>query len=249
MDKRVMALAAHPDDIEFMMSGTLFRLKELGWAIHYMTVANGSGGTTEHDAAEIIRIRRKESIEAAAYIGAEYHESLVNDFEVFYEDSLIRKIAAVIRGVGPSILLLPALEDYMEDHMNTARLGVTAAFTKGCPNYSTIPPVGAVNGDIVLYHAMPMGLADMLGRPAKAGLFVDVSGVMDKKKEMLSRHKSQQNWLSQSQGDNHYIETMQGMCRDMGTMAREYAFAEGWNRHNPLGFSRVAIDPLRQLLE
>jgi N-acetylglucosamine malate deacetylase 1 len=248
MDKVVMALVAHPDDIEFMMAGTLLRLKELGWSIHYMTVANGSCGTTEYGPDEIIRIRREESMAAAACLGAEYHESLVNDFEVLYGETLIRKVAAVIRRVKPSILLLPALEDYMEDHMNTARIGATAAFVKSCTNYATIPPVEPFSEDMVLYHAMPMGLTDMMERRANAGLFVDVSSVMDGKIAMLSLHRSQRNWLSLSQGKDQYVDSMIEMCRDLGVMSEGYAFAEGWNRHNALGYSRTSLDPLRQLL-
>lgn len=49
--KVAFAIGAHPDDIEFMMGGTLFLLKEAGFESHYMTVANGSCGTTTHSAA------------------------------------------------------------------------------------------------------------------------------------------------------------------------------------------------------
>ena len=41
MAKRAFAIASHPDDIEFMMAGTLIRLKELGYEIHYIT--DGAG--------------------------------------------------------------------------------------------------------------------------------------------------------------------------------------------------------------
>ena len=123
MDKKVFALVAHPDDIEFMMSGTLFRLKALGWEIHYMTIANGCCGSVQYNREEIIHIRRKEAMNAAHYMGAVFHESLANDLEVFYCDDLIRKITAIVRNIQPTIMLLPALEDYMGDHMTTARLG------------------------------------------------------------------------------------------------------------------------------
>ena len=41
----VLAAVAHPDDIEFTMAGTLLRLRDRGWQIHYMNIANGSCGT------------------------------------------------------------------------------------------------------------------------------------------------------------------------------------------------------------
>ena len=70
MSQTVMAIAAHPDDIEFFMSGTLFLLKERGFEVHYMNLANGCCGTEEYDAETIARIRRDEGRAAAEYLGA-----------------------------------------------------------------------------------------------------------------------------------------------------------------------------------
>ena len=48
-----MAIAAHPDDIEFVMAGTLCLLREAGWATHYLNVSSGSGGSLVHGAAAV----------------------------------------------------------------------------------------------------------------------------------------------------------------------------------------------------
>ena len=88
MKKIAFAVGCHPDDIEFMMSGTLMRLKNAGYEIHYMNVANGSCGSDTLDRDAIVAIRREESIAAAELIGAVYHESIANDLEVFYEREL-----------------------------------------------------------------------------------------------------------------------------------------------------------------
>jgi LmbE family N-acetylglucosaminyl deacetylase len=42
---KVLAAAAHPDDIEFMMAGTLLRLKDAGCEIHLWNLANGCYGS------------------------------------------------------------------------------------------------------------------------------------------------------------------------------------------------------------
>ncbi len=39
---RVLAIGAHPDDIEFMMAGTLLCLRLKGWEVHYLNIADGS---------------------------------------------------------------------------------------------------------------------------------------------------------------------------------------------------------------
>src|SRR5262245_20938161 len=138
--KRVaIAIAAHPDDIEFLMAGTLLLLGERGWELHYMTVSSGNCGSMTMGPEKTRRVRRAESKEAARLLGAEYHKSLTDDLEIVYDVRTLRRLAAVMREVGPNILLVPSPQDYMEDHTNTSRLAVTAAFVRGMPNFRTTP--------------------------------------------------------------------------------------------------------------
>jgi LmbE family N-acetylglucosaminyl deacetylase len=249
MKPRVFALGCHPDDIEFMMGGTLLLLKQAGCELHYMTVANGSCGTTELSVEEIVRIRRQESYNAAMYIGATYYESLVNDLEVFYTQELIRQVTARIRKIKPDIMLIPSPEDYMEDHSNTARIAVTAAFCRGMPNYWSIPPEPPIQHDVVLYHALPYGLTDGLRRRIVPDFFVDVTSVMDGKEQMLACHASQKKWLDVSQGFDAYLLTMRQMIAEVGNMSGKFRYAEGWRRHSHLGYARQEIDPLQDILQ
>jgi LmbE family N-acetylglucosaminyl deacetylase len=244
----VFAFSCHPDDIEFMMGGTLFLLKRAGCALHYMNLANGNCGSTELGLAETAATRRGEAQAAAALLGAEFHESLVGDFEVLYTQELVRRATAVIRKVKPDILLLPSPEDYMEDHMNTSRIGVTAAFCRGVPNFATIPPTLPTFQDVVLYHALPYGLADGLRRAVQPDFFVDVSAVIEDKQAMLACHQSQRKWLDTSQGLDSYLATMREMSAEVGRRSGRFAFAEGWRRHSHLGFSARERDPLGELL-
>jgi N-acetylglucosamine malate deacetylase 1 len=248
MDTTVLAIGCHPDDLEFMMSGTLFLLKDRGCSIHCMITANGNCGSLKYGAEELARIRRTEAEEACVFLGATFHGSIASDLEVFYEDGQIRKMAAVVREVKPDILLLMSPEDYMEDHMNACRLGVTAAFSRGMPNYRTVPEREAYQKDVALYHALPYGLRDGLDRPVKPDFFVDISGSIDRKQKMLSKHKSQQAWLDESQGLNSYLATMRSMSAEVGSSSGRFRFAEGFRRHNHLGFSETRIDPLAEIL-
>ena len=140
MAKTAFAIAAHPDDIEFVMSGTMMRLRDAGYELHYMNVADGCCGSTKYDANETAEIRREEAITAAKYLGATFHKSITHDLSIFYDRPTLAKLASVIRDVAPEIVLTHSLEDYMEDHINTARLAVTAAFSRGMPNFPVIPP-------------------------------------------------------------------------------------------------------------
>ena len=118
------AIAAHPDDIEFYMAGTLLLLKQAGWEIHYLTLASGSCGSARFNAAKTRAIRRREAQRAAQILGAHFHPGLVDDLEILYELKTLRRLAAIVRAVQPSIVLTHSPQDYMEDHTNTCRLAV-----------------------------------------------------------------------------------------------------------------------------
>ena len=246
--KTVLAVAAHPDDIEFLMAGTLILLKDAGWEAHYLTVANGSCGTSTMDAAEIARVRGAEARRAAACIGAVFHEPLVADIEVLYELPLLRRVAAVVRQARPDVVLTHAPADYMEDHQNAARLAATAAFVRGMPNFATDPPVEPIGGEVCVYHAQPHGNRDPLGRPVRPGLFVDIAAARARKREMLACHESQKSWLDETQGLDSYLNAMGDLAREVGRMSGRFEHAEGWRRRNPLGLCAPDADPLADAL-
>ncbi len=246
--KRAFAVVAHPDDIEFVMAGTLILLGQRGYELHYMNIANGCCGSTETSAEHTARIREREAIAAADSIGAEFHPPLVNDMEVFFNHETLTHLAAVMRDVAPEILLVHAPSDYMEDHMNACRLAVTAAFTRGMPNYPAAPFRPPVDQPVTIYHAQPHGNRDPLGRRVRPGIYVDVSSVMEQKAAMLSCHKSQQAWLDTSQGMNSYIQTMHDLMQDVGRMSGKFTHAEGWRKHLHLGFCDEKANPLVEAL-
>ncbi len=248
MPGRVFALAAHPDDIEFQMAGTLILLRQAGYEIHYMNIANGSCGTAELGKEEIIAIRRAEARAAAESIGAVFHESLVDDLAIYYEPGLLARVAAVMREVAPEILLLQSPQDYMEDHQNAVRLGVTAAFTRGMPNFATEPPRAPVAQRVTVYHAQPHGNRDPLGQIIRPGLYVDISTVLAKKRAMLAMHASQKTWLDRSQGMDAYLNVMTENSETIGVMSGLFSAAEGWRRRLHYGFCEAGDDPLADAL-
>lgn len=249
MAERVFAVVAHPDDIEFVMAGTMLRLREKGFELHYMTIANGCCGSTQTDAKETARIRREESIAAATAMGATYHESLTNDLEIFYDRDTLLRLGSIMRQVAPRILLLHSPQDYMEDHMNACRLSVTAAFSRGMPNFPVVPSHPPIDQQVTLYHAQPHGNCDGVRQPVTPDYFVDVTEQLDEKCRLLACHASQKVWLDESQGMDSYLHSMRELCREVGKLSGRYAYAEGWRRHSHLGFCGEADDPLRAALE
>lgn len=249
MTGTVFALGCHPDDIEFVMAGTLVLLKQAGWQIHYMCLANGSCGSVEQSEEDTIAVRRREAMAAADLLGASFHESLANDLEIFYQQDLIKKVTGIIRQIKPDIMLIPSLQDYMEDHMNTARIAVTAAFAKGMALFRSIPKRDVYEKDITLYHAQPYGLRDGMGNVILAEMYVDITSVFEKKKEMLACHASQKQWIDNTQGIENYLNLMADMSGEAGVMSGKFRFAEGWRKHHFLGYSAEPSDPLGDALK
>jgi LmbE family N-acetylglucosaminyl deacetylase len=243
-NRTALAIAAHPDDIEFYMAGTLLLLKAAGWEIHYLNLSSGHCGSTSMSAAKTRATRRAESQRAARILGAHWHPPMCDDLEIFYDRRTLRRLAATVRDVKPAIVLTHAPQDYMEDHTNTCRLAVTAAFSRGMPNFKTIPPRRAIEGDVTVYHAMPHGLRDGLRRRVFPGAFVNTTSVHATKREALAAHASQKTWLDASQGMDSYLRAMDEMSLAVGKMSRRFRHAEGWRRHLHLGFSAREMDPL-----
>lgn len=248
MNKRVLAIVAHPDDIEFLMCGTIILLKRAGFECHFLNIANGSCGTTVHSKEEIIRMRRDEAMASAAMIDAIYHESLVDDLEIFYNKSLLARVAAIFREVAPDILLVQPYSDYMEDHQNSARLGVTAAFARSMPNFATDPPKAPVVQDVCVYHGQPHSNLDPTMNRVLPKMYVDISSVIEEKTRMLARHDSQDAWLDESQKMNSFLESMRAISRNTGELSGKYEYAEGWSRHLHFGFCAPDADPLAEAL-
>src|SRR3954468_13299908 len=96
----VIAIAAHPDDIEFVMAGTLLLLAAAGWELHYLNLSTGNLRSTSLTPARTARGRRGGAQAAARVLGAPWHPPFCNDMEILYEARPLRRLASVIRDVA-----------------------------------------------------------------------------------------------------------------------------------------------------
>jgi LmbE family N-acetylglucosaminyl deacetylase len=243
-----LAIAAHPDDIEFVMAGTLLLLAGAGWDIHYLNLSSGNLGSMVTKPRKTARIRREEARTAAQVLGATWHAPFCDDIEIFYDKRSLRKLGAVVREVDPTIILTHSPQDYMEDHMVTARLAVTATFTRGMPNFRTAPARKPAVNAVAVYHASPHGLRDGLRRRIHPGAFADTTAVQEQKRAALACHASQKEWLDATQGMDSYLTAMTDFSLELGRLSVDFQHAEGWRRHSHLGFSPVDTDPLAEAL-
>jgi LmbE family N-acetylglucosaminyl deacetylase len=246
--KVAIAIGAHPDDIEFYMAGTLLMLKKAGYEPHYLNLASGNCGSAEYNGPTTRSIRNTEARAAAKALGAVFHPAITDDLEIVYSLELLRALAAIVRDVKPNVLLTHSPQDYMEDHTNTCRLAVTAAFARGMNNFKTVPSRPASEYEVTVYHAMPHSLRDGLRRRVMPGAFVNTTSVHKTKHEALAAHKSQRAWLDVSQSLNSYLLAMEDLSLEVGRISKRFKHAEGWRRHLHFGFCKTETDPLRQAL-
>src|SRR5208282_2876868 len=125
---RVLAIHAHPDDVEFQCAGTLALLREGGSEVTIATMTPGDCGSAEHDCETIAEIRRGEARSAAALIGAEALCLEFRDLAIFNDDESRRRVTEVLRRTRPDIILTAPPIDYLCDHEMTSILVRDACF-------------------------------------------------------------------------------------------------------------------------
>ncbi|KAA5544331.1 LmbE family protein [Roseiconus nitratireducens] len=244
----VLAISAHPDDIEFCMAGTMLQLAKLGWELHYVNLCDGSRGSTTMDRDECAMTRLDEAKKACEVLGAKFYPPIYPDMQASYTFENLAKVTAVVRQARASVVLTHSPIDYMEDHEVACRLAVSAAFSHGMPNLESDPPVEPYFEPVTVYHAQPVGNRTPLGELVVPHFYVDHTSLIEKKEAALACHASQKEWLDESQGMDSYLKTMRDLCGDVGRMSGTFQYAEGWRKHLHWGFCGPDDDPLRQAL-
>ncbi|MGP0066744.1 MAG: PIG-L deacetylase family protein [Isosphaeraceae bacterium] len=205
---RILALHAHPDDVEFQCAGTLILLREAGCHVTIATMTPGDCGSAEYDAEAIAAIRREEARASASMIGADYVCLEFRDLAIFNDDDSRRRMTEVLRRSRPDVILTAPPIDYIADHEMTSLLVRDACFAASCPNYATRQwePASPLRKIPHLYFVDPLEGRDRDGRPVAVDLIIDVSRVFGTKKAMLACHASQRNWLLRQHGIDEYLE-------------------------------------------
>jgi N-acetylglucosamine malate deacetylase 1 len=123
----LLAIAAHPDDVEQTCGGTLLRMAETGYRTGIMDLTAGDMGTRGSP-----EIRVAESDDAAKILKVSHRENL-HFPDARLENSLAARmsLAQRIRELKPRTVILPYWEGRHPDHYRTAELGYEACFLAG----------------------------------------------------------------------------------------------------------------------
>jgi LmbE family N-acetylglucosaminyl deacetylase len=245
---RILAIHAHPDDVEILAGGTLARLSGRGHDITIATMTPGDCGSRQWPPEEIAAIRRREAANSAAHIGARYLCLEMRDFAVFNDDPSRRLVTETMRVTRPDLVLTASPVDYHSDHEAASALVRDACFTAPAPNYLTraespAPPLRAIPH---LYFMDPVEGKDRDGNLIAADFVADVTATFDRKRAMLAEHRSQRAWLAQHHGIDDYLETMEHWTRERGRSAG-FTYGEGFRIYRGHPYPQQPL--LEQLLE
>ena len=244
----VLAVHAHPDDIEIQCAGTLLQLKSAGCRISVATMTPGDCGSAEHSQEEIADIRRNEAVEAAALLEAEYTCLEFRDLSIVFDNESRRRVTEFLRRTKPDLILTAPPVDYMHDHEITSMLVRDACFNASVPNYRTQQwdPAAPTQKIPYLYYVDAVEGTDHFGNRHPVDFTVDVSDVFESKIAALACHSSQRNWLRRQHGVDEYLDA----CRRWGALRGKevgVAYAEGFRQYK--GHPHPSDNFLLKLLE
>ena len=185
---RVLAVGAHPDDIEVCCGGTVAKFASQG---HEVIMCHAGAGDLGHfviEPDELKAVRRKEAIAAAEVIGAKSVTLGFPDGFHFEDRQSVMKHVDMIREANPDLIITHPPEDYMPDHVATSHLVMHASFNATLPHLRTaFEHVGEV---VPVYFMEALTGLDFV--PAE---FVDITDFLETKLQMLRCHESQFAWL------------------------------------------------------
>ena len=235
----ILAIHAHPDDIETLCAGTLALLAAKGHAIKIVTATAGDLGAVKGTQEETARARRAEATAAAALIGADYNCAGLPDFGVFNDDPSRRAITEMIRWAAPEIVIAASPQDYHPDHEAVSVLVRDACFAAPIPNYKT-GDAPILKATPHLYYMDPIGGRDREGAPIKALFGVNIGATIETKTRMLAAHESQFAWVSKQHDIADQLKSMQAWSKRRG---RDFGveYAEGFRQYRGFSYPRTPL--------
>jgi len=244
---RILAIHAHPDDIEFQCAGSLALLGQAGCSLTLATMTPGDCGSAELPPQDISRVRRAEAAASAAVLGADYVCLEFRDLSIVDDNEHRRRVTEALRRTRPDIVLTAPPVDYMSDHEMTSRLVRDACFNAPIPNYTTgsQDPAAPIEDIPHLYYVDPIEGTDHAGRRIQPDFIVDISATFEIKQQMLACHDSQRAWLRRQHGIDEYLERNGRWSAQRGAEIG-VAFGEGFTQHK--GHPYPADNRLLQLL-
>lgn len=173
----ILAIGAHPDDVELGCGGTIAKMIAQGKSVGIIDLTQGELGT--RGTAET---RKQEADDAAKILGISIRENLKFADGFFIDDQTHQlKIVEIIRKYRPDVILSNAPHDRHPDHGKASKLIDTAVFLSGLPKIETGQEAWRPTKHFHYIQWLPIDPTFVL----------DISGFLDKKVESCMAYKTQ----------------------------------------------------------
>ncbi|MGH9949278.1 MAG: bacillithiol biosynthesis deacetylase BshB1 [Pyrinomonadaceae bacterium] len=175
----VLAVFAHPDDLELSVGGTMLKLKSLGYRTGALDVTRGEMGTRG-----TVGGRAKEADDAAKILKLDVRENLgLPDGHVFVNDESRTAMVRAFRSLKPGVILTQQIGDSHPDHNNIAQL------VRECMRLCSMKNFDPETGDEKIKP--PIVAHNIFSRRVEPSFIVDISDFLDEKIEAIRAHRSQ----------------------------------------------------------
>jgi bacillithiol biosynthesis deacetylase BshB1 len=224
---RILAIGAHPDDVEISCGGTLALAARQGFAVGVLDLTRGelsTNGTVEERAAE--------AAEAARALGvAERRNAGLPDGGINPADpEQVRRVVALLRALRPSIVLSHAPVDRHPDHVEASRLVDRAWYLAGLRQFSADGEPHRAEGRYFFASRIAI----------EPTFIVDVTPVWDDKRRAILAHKSQVGRSGTRSrptplNDPDFLERIEARARHFGGQIG-VRYGEPFRSTEPIGF-------------
>jgi len=233
----VLAIGAHPDDIELACGGTVVKLVRQGYAVGIVDVTAGEMGTRGTAA-----VRAAEAKMAGRILGTKIRENLhIPDGNIEITQANIRKLVTVIRTYRPTALLIPHSVERHPDHVRTHHLAREAWFFAGLRKLKTTlggKPQEAWRPNNCFHF--------MQWTEFSPSFIVDTSEVYGTRMEAVRAHRSQ--FFDPSSSEPETLLSQKSFLQFLETRARAYGSRIGVTYGEPFYASEaIGVDDLLSL--
>lgn len=195
MKHKILAIGAHPDDLDFSCAGTTAKLIEEGSEVFYLIVSDGSKGgrDVKSGGKRLAAIRKKEQIEAVRFLGVKNVSFLgLVDGEVENTKSLRKEIVKEVRKIKPDIIfcfdpsnvIFDNPYRFHRDHRQAGEAVFDAVYpASGSPLFFP---------ELLRQGYKPHQIKEFwFFAPSKPNKFIDINSTIEKKLKALALHRSQ----------------------------------------------------------
>jgi N-acetylglucosamine malate deacetylase 1 len=233
----VLAVFAHPDDVELTVGGTLLKMKDQGYRTGALDITRGEMGTRGTAGG-----RAAEAEDAAKILGLDIRENLgLPDGHVFVTDRERTELVRVLRRLKPKVLLTHQIGDPHPDHDHIARLVRESARLSSMLRFDEETGKDKIR--------VPMVAHNVFSRRSDISFIVDISQFLGTKMDAIRAHRSQ--FYDPASNEPETRLTSEGFLTELENRSRYFGSLIGVEAGEPY-FVREALnvaDPIELLTQ